>query len=144
MPTNLKWLDAEQEFESWFMTKKSFCFKFHDARMAKGTGGSNRIFTASHPADYVVIDRGLMFYAEVKSSQNETSFPFASVKKSQWSGAMQTVAAGGSYFFFLKSEHLEKWFKVPAAFILDHFQGGAKSLKWEYFTPFTYQHGLVL
>lgn len=112
------------------MTKKSFCFKFHDARMAIGTGGSKRIFTASHPADYIVTDRGLMFYAEVKSSQNETSFPFASVKKSQWSGAMQTVSAGGSYFFFLKAEIHRRWFRVPAYIMLGLFHDGAKSVKW--------------
>jgi penicillin-binding protein-related factor A (putative recombinase) len=135
----VKWLDAEAEFESWFMTKKSFCFKFHDARMAKGTGGSNRIFTASHPADYVVVDRGNMFYAEVKSCQNETSFPFASVMKSQWAGAKRTIHAGGDYYFFLKSEHLGKWFKVPAMVMVENFDQGVKSSKWSHLAPWEYQ-----
>lgn len=138
MNSRLKWVDAEQEFESWFTSKHSFCFKFHDARMAKGTGGSNRIFTASHPADYIVTDRGVMFYAEVKSSQNETSFPFASVRKSQWSGAMRTIAAGGTYYFFLRSEHLGCWFRVPASLLVDLFLQDVKSIKWEILLPYHY------
>jgi penicillin-binding protein-related factor A (putative recombinase) len=130
-----KWLDAEAEFESWFTTKKSFCFKFHDARMAKGTGGSNRIFTASHPADYVVVDKGVMFYAEVKSSQDPISFPFASIQKSQWSAAMRTHSAGGSYFFFIKSEHRHCWYRVPAEVMLPLREGVSKSVKWEHLAP---------
>ena len=133
-----KWLDAQKEFESWFQTKASFCFEFHDARVAKGTGGSNRIFTTSHPADYVVVDYGTMFYAEVKSSQNETSFPFDSIQKSQWSAAMRTVSAKGLYYFFIRSEVLKKWYRVPADVMLQLKAGEAKSVKWEYLKPLEY------
>lgn len=127
----LRWLSAQQEFESWFQTKDSFCFEFHDARIAKGTGGSNRIFTASHPADYVVVHKGAMFYAEVKSSQETVSFPFGNIKKSQWNAAIRTVVAGGSYFFFLKKEATGIWYKVPASVLIEVQSLGLKSIRWD-------------
>lgn len=134
-----KWIDAEEEFESWFTRKLSFCFKFHDARQAMGAGGSRRIFTTSHPSDYVVVDNGSTFYAEVKSSQEPISFPFSSIRKSQWSAAIQVTAAGGSYFFFLKSEYLlPRWYRVPAAVMLELRDGPVKSVKWEHLKPLEY------
>lgn len=134
MPT-IKWLSAQKEFESWFQTKHSFCFEFHDARIAKGTGGSNRIFTTSHPADYVVVDDGNMFYAEVKSSQELISFPFSNIKKSQWSAARRTESAKGDYFFFLKNENTQSWYRVPARVLLNVLDSGGKSIRWELLKP---------
>ena len=130
-----KWIDAEAEFESWFTTKQNYCFKFHDARQAMGAGGSRRIFTAAHPSDYIVVDKGCTFFAEVKSSQDEVSFPFASIQKSQWSGAMQTTSASGLYYFFIKSEFLGKWFRVPAYLMINMREQGHKSVKWEHLKP---------
>lgn len=133
-----KGYSAEGEFKSWFQTKGSFCFQFLDARMAKGTGGSNRIFTGSQPSDFLVFEGGEAFLAEVKSSQNETSFPFDSIQKSQWSAAMRTVSAGGSYYFFIRSEVLKKWFRVPAAVMLELHSGPTKSVRWEHLKPLEY------
>jgi penicillin-binding protein-related factor A (putative recombinase) len=135
----MKWIDAEAEFISWFQTKSTYCFQFHDARQAKGAGGSNRIFTTSHPADFVVVDNGSMFYAEVKSSQEPISFPFSNVKKSQWNAAIRTTAAKGFYYFFLKSEYLNQWFRIPAVIMIGLYEDGVKSVRWEHLLPFKYE-----
>lgn len=134
----MKWIEAEKEFESWFNTKRSFCFQFHDARAAKGAGGSQRIFTTSHPSDFIVTDHGVTFFAEVKSSQDPTSFPFAAVQKAQWSAAIQTTSAGGLYYFFIRSEVLKKWFRIPANLMIDMRSDGVKSVKWEHLSVLEY------
>ena len=133
-----KWIAAEEEFKSWFSTKQSFCFQFHDARQAKGAGGSQRIFTTSHPSDFVVADHGVMFFAEVKSSQDPASFPFSSVQKAQWSAAIQATAAGCLYYFFIRSEVLKKWFRIPAALMIDMRNEGVKSVKWQHLLALEY------
>lgn len=127
----MKWLNAQKEFESYFQGKDYFVFEFHDARIAKGTGGSNRIFTTSHPSDYIVVANGHTFFAEVKSSQEPVSFPFSNIKKSQWSAAKRTVCAKGSYFFFLKNESTKVWYKVPAQVLIAVLDLGVKSIRWD-------------
>lgn len=127
--SKLDWIDAEREFEAAFAGKQSFVFRFHDARQAMGSGGSKRIFTASHPSDFVVVDRGAMFYAEVKDCQDGVSFPFANIKKSQWSAAIQTVAAGGSYFFFIRAAMSGVWYKVPGITLIA-IRKVKQSVKW--------------
>lgn len=125
---NQVWKSAEDQFESWWRGKQSFCFQFHDTRAAMGASGSKRVFTAPHPSDFLVTHHGDMFYAEVKSFAGP-SFPFSNVKPSQWSAARQQVAAGGKYFFFLFSTGNGTWFKLEASFLLGIFETGRKSVK---------------
>ncbi len=123
------WLEAEEEFKSFFTGKESYVFPFHDARMAKGTGGSKKIFTTSHPSDCLVIHKGVFFFAEIKKSENPETFPFANVKPSQWAAAIQTIAASGLYLFFLRKDPEQVWYVVPAENMLA-FQKLKKSVKW--------------
>lgn len=123
------WIGAEEEFEAAFVGKQHYCFKFHDARQAMGAGGSRRIFTTSHPSDYLVTSQGVTFYAEVKESEDAVSFAFGGIRKSQWSAAIQTIAAGGQYLFFIKSKATGVWYRVPAQ-VLIAVQKIKQSIKW--------------
>lgn len=130
------WEIAQEDFVAAFPNKNQFVFQFHDARAAMGAAQSRRVFTTSHPSDFLVTDQGQTFYAEVKSSENEVSFPFSNIEKGQWIAATRLVAASGYYYFFLKSEHLKQWFKVPASVILEQYHGGIKSIKWSLLTAY--------
>ncbi len=123
------WVEAEDEFKASFPGKSSFVFQFHDTRAAMGAGGSKRVFTTSHPSDFVVVDAGDMFYAEVKDSGEAISFPFSNIKKSQWAAAIQTVAAGGSYYFFIRSNKSGVWYQVPASFLIK-IRETKQSVRW--------------
>lgn len=133
------WKDAEAEFESWFSGKDQYCHKIEDHLEATKVHVNRSLKVASRPSDFIVVDRGDTYFAEVKSSKNETSFPFANIKVPQWNAARRTVAAGGSYFFFLKNETAGLWFKVPAKVLVAlKFEGDIKSVKWIHIAGFIY------
>ena len=135
----VNWVDAEDEFESWFTSKTQFVFAFEDAREVMGARQTRKIFTKGQPADYLVTDNGWVYFAEVKSSQHETSFALSGIQKSQWNAARRVTAAGGMYFFFIRKEPERVWFKVPAAFFISLQDQDIKSVKWEYFSTFIYE-----
>ncbi len=125
-----EWEEAEEQFISFFQRKDQYVFQFQDSRKVnKLHGGTSRVFTGTHPSDMIVTDRGVTFYAEVKRSENPTSFPFANVKSSQWVAATRQVAAGGLYFFFLRHDPEGQWYKVPAAIMLLKYDV-KKSVRW--------------
>lgn len=101
-----------------------------------GNKGSVKVFTGSHPSDFLVTNRGDMFYAEVKSSNNATSFPFSGIQPSQWAAAKRQIAAAGKYFFFLFSQSNSQWYKIPGSFLVSIYNEGRKSVKWAELTDF--------
>lgn len=96
-----------------------------------GVSGSRKVFTEERPSDFLVTDNGHTFFAEVKSSQHETSFSLGNIQRGQWRCAIRTCAAGGSYFFYIKHEVTSIWYKVPAQFFISLFDDGIKSVKWQ-------------
>ncbi|WCD44182.1 putative holliday junction-specific endonuclease [Xylophilus phage Lumi] len=137
MARDLLWEKAQEDFKAFYPGKRNYIFEFHDARQVMGALKSTRVFTASHPADFIVTSNGETFYAEVKSCSNETSFPFSMIKRSQWIAATMQLAAGGLYFFFIKSEVLGTWFKVPAKVLLDI--ESRKSITWKDLAPYVHR-----
>lgn len=134
----MKWLDAQEEFESWFQGKGSFVFQFEDAREAMGISQSRKVFTKGQPADYLVTSLGVTFFAEVKSCHDEVSFPLSNIKRSQWSACIQVVAAQGQYWFYLRKEPEGLWFKIPGSFFVDLQKAQIKSVKWSQLESFKY------
>lgn len=124
------WKGAEEEFVSFFPKKTQYVFQFHDSRAAMGAMQSKRVFTTSHPSDFIVTDEGVTFYAEVKSSEDAVSFPFSNIKKSQWTAAIRMAAAKGLYYFFIRHDPVGIWYKIPAQVFIDQYNTGAKSMKW--------------
>jgi penicillin-binding protein-related factor A (putative recombinase) len=87
------------------------------------------------PSDFLVVDDGHTFFAEVKSSHDEVSFNLNNVETMQWTAAIRSSAAAGSYFFFIRSEHLGLWFKVPASVMIEQ-RKTKKSIKWTELQPY--------
>lgn len=132
-------MNAEDDFESWWTGKLSWCYAFEDTRAAQGTAGkTRRVFTKARPSDYLVVDNGLTFFAEVKSSQDAVSFNLNNVAQGQWIAAIRSVAAKGLYFFFVKSEHLNTWFRVPASVFVEQ-RKTKKSIRWSELTPYIWK-----
>lgn len=124
------WQDAEDEFQAKFKTygKAAYVYRFTDTKDARGVVQSRKVFTDARPADFLVTFNGETFYAEVKSCNSETSFPLSNIRKAQWQAAVQQTAAKGQYYFFIRSEFLNSWFKVPFEFIKDI--DDRKSIPW--------------
>ena len=128
----MKWIDAQEEFKSFFPGKRSFVHPFEDAREAMGVSQSRKVFTKGQPADYLVTADGITFYAEVKSSQDPILFALSRIRKPQWAACIRVTAAKGLYYFFIRQElALPVWYKIPAAFFISLQDSGVKSVRWE-------------
>ena len=129
------WKQAESDFESFMNArgKKAYVHRLTDTAQAKATGGK-KAFVVNQPSDYLGVLDGLTFFGEVKSSTNRTSFPYSNIKKTQLAHARRIIMAGGSYLFFIKSYALDKWYIVPAQFIINNKT--SKSSKWTDLAPY--------
>lgn len=134
----MNWIAAEKEFESWYNSKLAFAHKFEDARAVISAVESRKVIVKGQPSDYHVTENGVAFYAEVKSCENPTSFPFSNIKKPQWRAAILVSAANGSYFFFIRKEPERLWYRVPAPFFISLQADNVKSVKWEHLERFRY------
>lgn len=97
--------------------KKACVYSFVDTRKLRGAGGKG--FANARPSDRIVAFDGEIFYAEVKSTENKTSFPYANIEPMQLGWARRITLAGGKYFFFIHALKLDQWFKVPAEYVLN-------------------------
>lgn len=133
------WKKAEKDFEGHFAQhgKGAFVHRLTDTATAKATAG-NRAFIVKQPSDYHVVVGGQSFYAEVKSSSDRTSFHFSNVQKGQLAASRRIEAAGGAYFFFIKSEERNQWFRLPATVIHTTLRE-KKSLRWDQMEAYKYE-----
>ena len=115
------WKEAERRFVDSFdkLGKRAFVFRFQDTATAKALNGRGA-FTTAQPSDFLVVSEGQMFFAEVKSSQDKTSFHFNNIQARQIAAARRVVAAGGNYLFFIMNRVTERWYAVPALVIHQH------------------------
>lgn len=129
MPPRI-WKDAEEEFVSFFASegKRAHVQRLTDTAFVRGSTGNARAMKDAQPSDFIVTWKAFTFYSEVKSTQNEPSFPFSMIKKNQWVAARCVTTAGGSYYFWLRREATNQWYIVPANVFIDHT---TKSMRWD-------------
>ena len=123
---------SEQAFEEHWtaLGKLAFFHRFVDASEIKGrTGKIGHARPA--PSDYLVTHTNKTFYAEVKSTENETRFPFALLRVVQSAAAKQVLAAGGEYWIFAHSLHLNQWFAFPYSVVNVAKSHGQASIPWK-------------
>lgn len=132
------WKQAEKDFEKHFdhYGKGAFVFRFTDTAMAKAVAGKGA-FVPPQPADYFVLVEGQFFFAEVKSTTDQTSFHFSNIRKGQIAASRRITAAGGVYLFFIKSEELNQWYSVPAQVIHTTLRQ-KKSMTWNELEAYKY------
>lgn len=128
------WKTVEREFEGAFAKKGkgAFVHRLTDTAAAKATSGK-KAFVKAQPSDYLVTDDGHTFFAEVKSSHDEVSFPHSNIQPYQMASARRVTRAGGSYVFFLKNLNTGRWYCVPAEVII---ASEKKSTRWADIEPY--------
>lgn len=109
--------------------KRAYCYRIADAAEVRGRTGKIGM-TRATPSDYIVTFAGETFYAEVKSTQEKTSFPFALLKKGQQAAGPQVIAAGGGYFVFAHNLNTDSWYRIPFAVITAVKDAGRSSIPW--------------
>jgi penicillin-binding protein-related factor A (putative recombinase) len=108
--------------------KRAYIVRFPDAKEIKGRTGASG-YTVDAPSDYILTINGLMEYAEVKSTVDPVSFSISKIRTSQWNAARKQLAAGGDYWFYIHSLELDRWYRVPAQYLL-FYRHTKKSHKW--------------
>jgi penicillin-binding protein-related factor A (putative recombinase) len=128
---------AEEEFEGFFLPfgKQAKVYRFEDAKALYGKN-KRKVANDAKPSDYIVTFKGITFFAEVKSSENPTSFPFGMLQPGQSAIGAAVTIAGGEYWIFAKSDVLDQWFRIPYRVVMDTRAAGKKSIKWDELGPY--------
>ena len=123
---------SEQIFEESIdrLGKSAVYFRLVDAAEIRGRTGKVATSARAQPSDYIVTAYGVTFYAEVKSTQNATSFPFSLLKKSQTAAATMILAAGGEYMVFAHNLLTDRWYRFPYSFVQQTQASGRQSIPW--------------
>lgn len=132
---------SEDYFEDWWKPhgKRVHVQRFTDTMFVMGQMKDHLARKDAQPADYLVTAYAKMFYAEVKESENATSFSFGNITKKQIACARQTVAAGGRYFFFINHVVTGLWHVVDAGHFIRLIDQGHNSVKWLDLPSLTFQ-----
>jgi hypothetical protein len=133
MPSKNDGTAAEEAFET--LIKADVLYRFPDQKALTGLNGGRRVGDFPKPSDYLVTKNAVTWYAEVKSVQSTTSFPFADIRPSQKSMALRQARVGGRYDFHIFSYGLGQWFLMPCSQYAAAVAAGAKSIKFEELTP---------
>ena len=131
---------TESDFEDILrsMGKKAYFHRLVDASTIHGlTGKSGQ--APPQPSDYVAVIDGITQFAEVKSTQNISSFPFSLLRTKQSAAAKQVLAAGGDYFVYVKSIMRGKWYRLDYKRIeLYKNTLDEQSIKWDEMPPWEF------
>ena len=127
---------SQDRFEEIFgkLGKRAYLFRLPDTAEVRGRAGKG--WVRDQPSDYIVTEDGDMYYAEVKSTQNRTSFSVTALEKGQRSAAKRQTIAGGKYFVFIHRLLTDDWYKVPAEIL---FNANKSSMKWRELEPYKWQ-----
>lgn len=120
---------AEKAFET--LIKADVLYRFPDAKALRGLNNGRAVGDFPKPSDYLVTRDGSTWYAEVKSCESMTSFPFADIRPSQKAMALKQAAVGGRYDFHIFSFGLGRWFTMSCEKFAEVVATGAKSVKFQ-------------
>ena len=130
---------SEQKWEDHFtgLGKVAYFYRVVDAAEVRGRTGKIG-FIRPAPSDYVLVHSGRMSFAEVKSTQAKTSFPFSVLRTTQSAVATMVIAAGGTYDVFIHNINDDCWYRVPYQLIQSVKDSGRSSIPWEQLQDFKY------
>ncbi|MES0134538.1 Holliday junction resolvase RecU [Mesorhizobium sp. M0016] len=135
---------SEQTFEEIHDTlgKRAYYCRLVDAAEVRGrTGRMGHV--RPQPSDYILVVDGKTSFAEVKSTQEKTSFPFGLLRTKQSAAAKMILAAGGSYFVYLHDLTRNIWYRVPYDLIQIVKDHGKSSIPWADLKEFKWNLAII-
>lgn len=118
--------------------KLGYFYRIKDAADIKGLTGKIGHADAT-PADYIISVKGVLEFAEVKSTSDLTKFAFALLKKGQKSHGARIVASGGLYRVYVHRLDKDLWYRIPLRSIQAVQAVGKQSIPWEDMEQFRWQ-----
>lgn len=110
---------CEKFIYEWFNRNKSVaCERFSDTSdtfQGRGVG----VVLSSKPSDFVVVDNGYTFFAEVKSTNNARGVT-TSLFEQQRVKRDKFLKAGAGYSYFVFSTVRNAWYTIPASVIVEN------------------------
>ena len=126
---------AEKCFVDAMELTKRWVHRFRDMRDVKGLNRGKNLAMFPCPSDFLIGGADGLFLAEVKSTQNETSFPFGDVRPAQRAAAAHAASRGFPYFFFIMNTNDGEWYVMPATQFVETIRAGRKSIPYKELTP---------
>lgn len=113
-----EWELAQDEFFRFYnRNKNTVCFRFPDTKDAnsKNFGQHNHFLVAldPQPSDFIVVENGKTFFAEVKATADTKDMKSKLFKQSQLNARLKVKNAGGDYFFYIKRLETNQWYRIP-------------------------------
>lgn len=137
MPKN----DGKDAEAAWLRiverTPKTVVERFWDQRDLRGRNGGRAVGDFPKPADFLIMQEGIIKFAEVKSVQSNTSFSFSGIRTKQRTTALRLAkaASGHLYVFFIFSFGLGQWFTMDGTQFAAAIDADRASLKFSELSP---------
>lgn len=129
---------SQDIFESYMKAQpRTWVWRHRDKKDMMALNRGKRVGTFANPADFTVGDGRNMrtYWAEVKSTQNETRFDYSQIEPAQRSAASISARIGSPYFFFIHALKLNRWFILSAEQFAADTAAGKKSRRFEELEP---------
>src|SRR5690606_23158477 len=95
--------DGKQAEAAWLRiverVPKTIVERFWDARDLRGRNGGKAVGDFPKPADFLLMQGGVLRFAEVKSVQDKVSFSFSKIQAKQKSTALRLARAGAGHLY---------------------------------------------
>jgi hypothetical protein len=129
---------SEEIFTETLESKGAVVFRLRDKADLYGLNKKN-VAAFGQPCDFLVVHPTTAFLAEVKSSNNPTSFPLSCFTAAQKAAMARCHSkhAGGKYKIFIHNLCTDKWYKMDASSYVIAVHEGVKSIKWDSLKPIT-------
>lgn len=111
--------------------------RFYDQADLRGRNGGRHVGDFPKPSDYIVSAPGVrLHYAEVKSCNGKTSFPFGGIRPAQSAAALLEARKGaGAYVFYIFSYEHSSWFYMTCVEYAALLDEGKRSVPFEELEP---------
>lgn len=119
--------------EAIFMENVSgLVFRLRDKADLVGLNKGKNVAAFGNPSDYLLIQDDGMYFAEVKSSTNKTSFSISGFTSAQTSAIYKCAKRGygNRYRIYVHCLETDIWYLMNADDFLNLIQNNRKSIKW--------------
>lgn len=114
-------------------------FRLRDKADLVGLNGGKNVAAFGNPSDFLIAGRGGLFFAEVKSTTNATSFSLSCFTSAQKAAIykLHKRGLGHLYRIYIHSLHSNTWYHLTADSFMEAASTGKKSIKWKDLTTLT-------
>jgi hypothetical protein len=126
---------AEVAFTDAMELTKRWVHRFRDMKDVRGLNRGKSLAMFPCPSDYLIGGSEGLFLAEVKSTHNQTSFPFADIRPAQRAAAAHAASRGFPFYFFILNMNDGEWYTMSATQFIEDMRAGRKSRPFKEMNP---------